>query len=138
MKSCYVVFGVVLSYLGLVNAYADEQLYGTWRPVTYEIDGKITPLKGLMIITEGYFIGNVTFDKEGDGVLEANANAGPITVGNGTIKIIQWMQLHWRENSPADNFLNEDTTEEIKYTIEDQKLIFHFPTGNRYISERLE
>ena len=80
--------------------YADEALYGAWSPLEYNIGGESVPLRGIMIITPHYFVGNTTFDADGDGVLEANANSGPITVENGVIKMLQWMQLHWRENEP--------------------------------------
>jgi len=138
MKTPLFVFLLAALMIQQAMAQTDERLYGTWRPVTYEIAGQSTPVNGLMVITKKYFIGNITFDQDGDGVLEANANCGPITVEDGKINIVQWMQLHWRENDPEGNFLREGSPEEINYSIEDDRLVFHFPSGNRYISERLE
>ena len=71
-----------------------------------------------------------------------------MTVEDGVIKLMQWMQLHWRPkegsgnfsnpNNPVGNFLRIDIPEEIHYTIEGDKLIFHFPSGNKYISQRVK
>ena len=118
--------------------YSDDDLYGAWSPLKYNIGGEAVPLRGIMIITPNYFVGNTTFDTDGDGVFEANANSGPITVENGVIKMIQWMQLHWRENDPEEHFLRIDIPEDIVYSVEGDRLIFHFPSGNKYISERVE
>lgn len=117
---------------------ADEDLYGVWSPVEYVIGDKVYPLRGLMIFTPNYFVANTTFDLDEDGVLEANANSGSLTVENGTLKLDQWMQLHWREHEPEGHFLRVDVPENIDYTIEGDQLIFHFPSGNRYISKRLQ
>lgn len=119
-------------------AHADDDLYGVWKPTTYKIDGKDHPIKGIMIITPNYFVANTTFDLNEDGILEANANSGPLTIENGTIKVNQWMQLHWRQDDPAENYLRVNVPEDINYTIDGNQLIFHFPTENKYISERGE
>ena len=133
------IFGVGLLYLLFVfNVYSDDALYGTWNPIEYNIGGEVTALRGIMIITSDYFVGNTTFDADGDGILEANANSGPITIENGVIKMIQWMQLHWREKEPEGHFLRIDIPEDINYTVEGDRLIFHFPSGNKYISERFQ
>jgi hypothetical protein len=113
-----------------------SDLYGVWETTEYNIGGTKLPLKGLMIITPDYFIGTTIFDSDGDGKLDANANSGPIAVEDGTIKLLQWMQLHWRSGGEG-HFLKEDVPEDINYTIEENRLIFHFPSGNKYISERL-
>lgn len=118
------------------TAYADERVYGVWKTIEYNVGSKVVPLKGLMIIVPGYFIGNTLFESDGDGQLDANANSGPITIENGTIRMLQEMQLHWRSNGEG-HFLKEDIPEDINYTVEGDRLIFHFPSGNKYISERL-
>lgn len=116
---------------------SDEEMpYGVWKTTEYHIDGTVLPLDGLMIITPGYFIGNTTFDADGDGELDANANSGPITVEDGKIRLLQWMQLHWRSSGDG-HFLKEDVPEDINYSVEDNRLIFHFPSGNKYVSVRL-
>jgi hypothetical protein len=138
-----VVSALVASLLAGAAAIAaadesDERLYGTWRTVEYTLGGRAVPLRGLMIITPRYIVGNTIFDEDGDGTPEANANAGSIEVAGGVIRILQWMQLHWRPNEPQAHFLREDVIEEIPYAIEGGRLIFRFPSGNRYVSERLE
>ncbi|MFT5351373.1 MAG: hypothetical protein ACI909_000936 [Planctomycetota bacterium] len=131
------IISILLFFVLLVPvAHSDDDLYGTWGPSEYIVNGKLTPLRGIMIITPDYFVGNTIFDADGDGEPDANANSGPIVVVNGTIKLQQWMQLHWRSNGEG-HFLKEDVPEDIKYTIEENRLIFHFPSGNKYISERL-
>ncbi len=117
-------------------SFADEQLYGVWKTVEYQIGSTILPLEGLMIITPKYFISNTVFDADGDGHPDANANSGPITIEDGKIKLLQWMQLHWRSDGKG-HFLNTGIPEDIVYTVDGCRLIFHFPTGNKYISERL-
>ena len=126
-------------YLLMVpSVYSDDDLYGVWSPFEYNLGGEAVSLRGIMIITPNYFVGNTTFDADGDGVIEANANSGPITIENGVIKMIQWMQLHWRENDPEEHYLGIDIPEDIVYTVEGDRLIFHFPSGNKYISERVQ
>ncbi len=113
-------------------------LHGVWQPVTYVIQGDAYPMTGLMIITPKYFSANTLFKLEQDTGLDANANAGPYYLADGKIVLNQWMQLHWRPDKPGEHFLAQEVVEEIPYKIEDEKLIFFFPSGNMYISERLE
>ncbi|MEJ8567941.1 hypothetical protein [Elongatibacter sediminis] len=115
---------------------SDPELYGVWEPIEYVVDGTVTPLRGAMIVTPGYLVANAIYDGDGDGVLEANATSGPITVANNTITYMQWVQLHYRPSGEG-NELHENVEYDINYTIEDDRLIFHFPSGNRYISKRL-
>lgn len=126
----------VLQACAVTPNESDNPLYGVWETVEYNIVGTPVPLKGIMIITPGWFVGNVTFDADGDGIQDANANSGPIVVEGNVIKLMQWMQLHWR-SAGNDHFLKEGVPEDINFTIEGNRLIFHFPSGNRYISERL-
>jgi len=114
-----------------------EALYGVWEPIEYRVAGETIPLRGLMIVTPGYFAGKTTFDMDGDGARDANANAGPIEIRDGTIHLQQWMQLHWRSAGDG-SFLKEDVPEDIPYEIDGDRLTFHFPSGNSYLSRRLE
>lgn len=136
MKIRHIAFLMILTSM-ISSVSADEDIYGVWEPTTYLNAGKELPVRGIMIITPEYFVANTTFDFDEDGVLEANANSGPITVEDGVIKLNQWMQLHWRTNVPDENFLRINVPEDIKYTIEGDRLIFHFVTGNKYISKRV-
>ena len=131
-----IVLLIITTIFAITPVYGDERVYGVWNTVEYNIAGSVVPMKGLMIITPGYFISNTVFDADGDGKPDANANSGSITIEDGKIKMQQWMQLHWRSNG-EDHFLKEDIPEDINYTVEDNRLIFHFPSGNAYISERL-
>ena len=126
----------IFGFISPGQTYADDAVYGVWKTLKYDIGDEAIPLKGLMIIAPGYFIGNTIFDVDGDGKPDANANSGPITIKDGKIKITQWMQLHWRSGKEG-HFLKENIPEDIDYTVEGNRLIFHFPSGNRYISERL-
>lgn len=126
----------MLFFILISAAHSDEDLYGTWIPLQYNLGDKVLDLRGIMIITPNYLVANTTFDTDGDGVLEANANSGPIIVENNTIKLNQWMQLHWRQKDLEGNFLRVDIPEDIIYSIEGDRLIFNFPSGNKYISER--
>lgn len=119
------------------DAGDQEDIYGVWRTTEYRIAGKEVQLNGLMIIEPGFLIANTTFDSNGDGILEANANSGPMVIDDGRIKLLQWMQLHWRPTQPAENFLRENVAEEIPYEIKGDRLIFNFPSGNSYTSERI-
>ena len=135
---------IVVVLLGSLAARAaegntsDERLYGTWQTVQYTINGKDHEMKGLMVITPTYFIGNTIFTLENQTAPSANANAGPYFLKDGKIVITQWMQLHWRPNDEKENFLTQGVVEEIPYRFEDGMLVFFFPSGNRYVSRRLE
>jgi len=115
----------------------DQRLYGAWKPLLYSVQGVDHPMDGLIIITPKYFSANTFFSLSENSGGDANANAGPYEVVNGKIVVTQWMQLHWRPGSMDDSFLNHYAVEEIPYEIENDRLIFSFPSGNKYVSERL-
>lgn len=115
----------------------DEFLYGTWKPVTYIYRGIEYPMSGLMIITPRYFSANTIFKLSNTSAADANANAGPYELVDNKIVLNQWMQLHWRPTEPDQNFLAQEVVEEIPYEIQGSRLIFTFPSGNKYISEKL-
>lgn len=117
---------------------SDDRLYGTWQTTHYNINGTDHDMKGLMIITPTYFIANTIFNIGDQTAPSANANSGPYVIEDGKIVITQWMQLHWRPNDENENFLTQGVVEEIPYRFEDGNLIFFFPSGNRYVSRRLE
>ena len=117
---------------------SDERLYGTWQTTHYNINGTDHDMEGLMIITPTYFIGNTIYNIEGQAAPNANANSGPYVIEDGKIVITQWMQLHWRPQDEKENYLTQGVVEEIPYRFEDGNLIFFFPSGNSYVSRRLE
>lgn len=119
-------------------AESDARLHGTWRTVSYTVQGTVHEMNGLMIITPDYFMANTTFDIDGDGRVDGNANSGPYRTRDGKIVLTHWMQLHWRPADADGNFLSVGDVEAIPYRLEDGKLIFAFPSGNFYTSERLE
>ncbi len=129
---------VVLVTLADEGKTSDDRLYGTWQTTHYNINGKEHDMTGLMIITPSYFIGNTIFNIGDQAAPSANANSGPYVIEDGKIVITQWMQLHWRPNDEKENFLTQGVVEEIPYRFEDGNLIFFFPSGNRYVSRRLE
>ncbi len=128
---------VVVTLAGEGNT-SDDRLYGTWQTTHYNIKGTDHEMTGLMIITPTYFIANTIFNIGDQAAPSANANSGPYVIEDGKIVITQWMQLHWRPNDEKENFLTQGVVEEIPYRFEDGNLIFSFPSGNRYVSHRLE
>lgn len=133
-----VLFFYVTVALAGEGKTSDVRLHGTWQTTHYNIDGKDYDMEGLMIITPGYFLGNTIYSIEGQAAPNANVNSGPYVIEDGKIVITQWMQLHWRPNDENENFLTQGVVEEIPYRFEDGNLIFFFPSGNRYVSRRLE
>jgi len=133
---------ILLLYLVVTQAdegnTSDERLYGTWQTTHYNLDGKDHEMTGLMIITPAYFVGNTIFTIGDQANPSANANSGPYILKDGKIVVTQWMQLHWRPHDEKENFLTQGVVEEIPYRFEDGNLIFFFPSGNRYVSRRLE
>jgi hypothetical protein len=117
---------------------SDDRLYGTWQTTQYNLNGTDHDMDGLMIITPSYFMGNTIFNIEEHAAPSANANSGPYVIKDGKIVITQWMQLHWRPDDEKENYLTQGVVEKIPYRFEDGNLIFFFPSGNRYVSHRLE
>jgi hypothetical protein len=116
----------------------DKRLIGTWKPVSYTINGVKHDMRGLMIITPQYFMANTVFESSPGVWKGANANSGPYTLDGSNIVLTQWMQLHYRGEhvqDPKETFLTEGVVEKINYTIENGNLVFNFPSGNHYVSE---
>ena len=119
------------------KAGVDNPLFGVWRAVRYEIQGAEYEQDGLIMITPDYLMSNTVFNADGDSSPDANANSGAIRLEGNTIVMEQWMQLHWRTADSNGNFLTQGDVERIPYRLENNLLIFEFPSGNRYIAERL-
>ena len=142
MSRCWIPLAVASLAVGCDSNHGgddgpDDAVFGVWRAVSYEIQGVEYEQDGFIMITPGYLMSNTVFDADGDGSLDANANSGPIKFEGNTIVIEQWMQLHWRTADPAENFLDQGAVERIPYRLENDLLIFEFPSGNRYVAERL-
>ena len=141
----FIVVVVVLSQMSTTRAenMKDASIYGVWRPIIYEFGGIEHPIEeGLMVITPNYLIATAIYDLDGDGQSDANANHGPIEfVEPGKLMMDQKMQLHWRTSDNEGHFFKKDIPEEINYTVEGDRLIFHFPddrgASQRWISERV-
>jgi hypothetical protein len=118
----------------------DKRLLGTWKPTSYTINGVKHDMRGLMIITPKYFMANTVFESSPGVWKGANANSGPYTLEGSNIVLTQWMQLHYRGEhveDPKETFLTEGVVEKINYSIENGTLVFNFPSGNHYLSERI-
>lgn len=111
--------------------------FGVWRASVYELDGVEHQQDGLIIVTPDYLMSNTIFQADNDDIPDGNANSGPISFDGDVIVMEQWMQLHWRTEDTGGNFLTQGVVERIPYIVEGDSLIFHFPSGNRYISKRL-
>ena len=97
-------------------------------------------MTGLMIITPKYMSSNTLFRLSEDSPGDANINIGPYELKGNRLILNQWIQLHWRpllQDNSEEHFLARDIPEEIPFEIKHDKLIFSFPSGNSYISERL-
>jgi hypothetical protein len=116
----------------------DRSLVGAWKAVTYEINGVGHPLQGLFIFTKNYYSANVRF-KLGDGpVDDSNGNAGPYTRQGSRIVFTQWVQVHVRpgdKDTPVLSRQGPDESTDCRF--EGDSLILVFPSGNRYILERM-
>ncbi len=123
-----------------IPAWADQhdsRLYGTWRVTTYVVQGVAHPAKGLVVITERYFLSNAVFDLDSATGPQANANAGPYRLDGEKIVLLQEMQLHWRPGRASnESFLRQDVEETFPYVFSGRNLTFSFPSGNRYVLER--
>lgn len=127
---------VLLILTSGLRAGTTPDLLGAWKTVSYTLSGVEYPLEGLMIFTPKYYSANTMFEDQ-NGEVMANANAGPYRVQNGTILFEQWMQLHFRPSDPEENFVRKGPDEESEYRIEGDRLFIIFPSGNRYVLERL-
>jgi hypothetical protein len=115
-------------------------LIGTWKPINYTVAGVPHKMRGLMIITPKFFMANTIFETSPGVWRGANANSGPYVIQDGKLVLTQWMQLHFRGEQltdPKETFLKEGVVEKIKYRFENGRLVFDFPSGNHYVSERL-
>jgi hypothetical protein len=68
-----------------------------------------------------------------------NANAGTYRTKGNKLIFMQQVQAHIRPGDEKEPiFYGKGVEEAARYAVEDKKLIITFPSGNRYISERLD
>jgi hypothetical protein len=116
----------------------DRDLVGAWKAVTYEINSVGHPMQGLFIFTKSYYSANVRFNLGSGPVDDANGNAGPYARQGSRIVFTQWVQVHVRpgdKNTPVLSGAGPD--EAADYRFDGDRLILSFPSGNRYILERM-
>ena len=82
-------------------AAEDRRLVGTWKAVTYEIQGRAHPMHGLFIFTRRHYSANVRYQAAAGPVDNANGNAGPYTADGRRIVFTQWVQIHVRRGRCA-------------------------------------
>jgi hypothetical protein len=132
----------LFAVLTLLNTHAqsgeaDRRLYGVWRISDYIVQGVSHKARGLVNITPKYFLADAVFDFDDDAHLSANANSGPYHVKDGKIVLEQEIQLHWRPGQKEnENFLRQNVEETFAYQFDNGRLLFLFPSGNRYVLER--
>jgi hypothetical protein len=117
---------------------ADTRLLGPWRAVTYTIAGKDYPMQGVFIFTPKYYSGVVRFRFSSSTIDDANGNSGPYRVDGNAIVFSQTVQLHLRPGDSKEPMLaHEGPDERATYTVDANRLVLTFPSGNRYLLERL-
>ena len=82
-------------------AAEDRRLVGTWKAVTYEIQGRAHPMHGLFIFTRRHYSANIRYQAAAGPVDNANGNAGPYTADGRRIVFTQWVQIHVRRGRCA-------------------------------------
>lgn len=117
-----------------------DRLVGPWKAVTYVMEGKDHPVEGLFIFTPRYYSANIRFTAQRGAVDAANGNAGPYTADRNQIVFTQWVQIHVRPEAPEhERILSRRGPDEVtKYSFEENRLILTFPSGNRYVLERIQ
>lgn len=141
LRTLLVTLVLLLPLRGLSEAQApDPRLVGVWKTLTYIVDEVEHPLDGLFIFTDRHFSANVFFQLSGGDMEDSNANAGTYRIDGDTLTFEQQVQIHIRPgDSDEPIFYGRDVDEASKYRIEgDDRLIVLFPSGNRYICERVE
>jgi hypothetical protein len=122
-----------------VAGASDPSLVGVWNVVTYELEGKDVPMDGLFIFTEKHFSANAFFHVSGGELDDMNANAGTYRTEGDKLIFMQQVQAHIRPGDEKEPIsYGKGVEEAARYAVEDRKLIITFPSGNRYISERLD
>jgi hypothetical protein len=130
---------LLLMLTATIAGASDSRLVGVWNVVTYELEGKDVPMDGLFIFTDKHFSANTFFRVSGGELDDMNANAGTYRTEGDKLIFMQQVQAHIRPGDEKEPiFYGKGVEEAARYAVEDGKLIITFPSGNRYISERLD
>ena len=126
-------------HLSAGESRADERLVGVWKAVTYVIDGKPVPMNGLFIFTPKYYSANVRFKLSKTTQDDSNGNTGPWVADGRRVVFTQWVQIHVRPGSNTEPILSRQGPDEpAEYQVNGTRLTLTFPSGNRYILERVQ
>ena len=128
------LFGSVLPSPG-----EDRRLVGSWRALTYVINGEPQSMQGLFIFTRHHYSANIRFHTlDRGGIDDANGNAGPYIADGKRVVFTQWVQIHVRPGNEQEPVLSRAGPDEATdYRIDRNRLILTFPSKNQYILERL-
>jgi hypothetical protein len=129
---------LLLFALPSVALAGDARLVGTWKAVTYVVNGQPHPMQGLFIFTKRHYSANVRFRMSSTGPIDdANGNAGPYSANGKRVVFTQWVQIHVRPGDAKEPVLARSGPDEAtNYRIEGKRLILIFPSRNQYILER--
>lgn len=131
------VFGLLL--VAHVTEASDQSIIGVWNTHTYVVQGKEHELDGLIIFTERHFAGTGFSKFSGGEMDDSNANAGTYRVEGNKLLMQQQVQIHIRPGDEKEPiFYGKGVPEEATYEIEGDRLTIYFPSGNKYICDRLE
>jgi len=124
---------------GCVSAEAQKPgVEGVWKAVTYDISGVAHPMSGLFIFSRHYYSANIRFQLAPGPNDDSNGNAGPYKTIGTEIVFDQWVQVHVRPEDAKQPILSHaGEPEHSKFSINGNTLILSFPSGNRFVLERL-
>ncbi len=136
-----ICFGFLFSLflISSPGSASDPQLVGVWKTLKYQIQGEDYPLDGLFIFTGRHFSANVFFRLSGGELDDMNANAGTYRTSGEKMVFMQQIQSHIRPGDEKEPIFYGKGVEEVaSYRVEKDRLLIIFPSGNRYVCERIE
>ncbi len=116
----------------------DARLRGVWKTLVYVVGGEEHPMNGLFIFTARHFAANAFFRMSGGAQDDSNANAGTYRTEGDRIVFTQQVQIHVRPGDEEQPIVyGKDVVEEARYEIEGDRLTVFFPSGNKYLCQRI-
>jgi len=133
------IVAIVLIFCSAAPAATEgHRFVGAWKALTYVIDSKEHPMEGLFVFTQRHYSANVRFKLGHESIDAANGNAGSYSIDGKRIVFAQWVQVHIRPGDPKESILSRKGPDEVsEYRFEGDRLILLFPSGNRYVLERI-